>query len=96
MKKTKRMKKLLTVMPILAMFLLAPCALADEKRGYLREDPIFKDRTNIYDSQGKREGHLRRDPIFEDKVNIYDDRGRKTGYMRRDPVFEDRVNIYKK
>ena len=34
-------------------------------RGYLKQDPIFKCRTNIYDETWERKGYLKEDSIFE-------------------------------
>ena len=41
------------------------------KEGYLKQDPIFKDRTIIYDKNGDRKGYLRRDSLMKERMNIY-------------------------
>jgi len=44
-------------------------------RGYLKQDPLFKDRTNIYDHDGHKKGYMEQDPLFKDRTNIYDQSG---------------------
>jgi hypothetical protein len=33
--------------------------------GYLKKDPIFKDRTNIYDRDGAQKGYIKQDPLLD-------------------------------
>jgi uncharacterized protein YxjI len=63
-------------------------------KGYLQRDPVFKNRTNIYDRSGRRKGYVQQDVLFKDARNIYDRSGRKIGRVKQDPLFSDTQIIY--
>ena len=41
------------------------------KKGYLKQDYLFKDRINIFDKRGRKKGYMQKDPVFVDRTNIY-------------------------
>ena len=59
------------------------------RKGYLQQDILFKNRTNIYDKSGRKKGYVQQDVIFKDTRNIYDRDGRRTGRVKQDPLFSD-------
>ena len=39
--------------------------------GYLKQDPLFKYRTDVFDKDGRPKGYLKPDPLFEDRTDYY-------------------------
>jgi hypothetical protein len=48
----------------------SPCIIDG---GYLQQDRIFKDRTNIYDQKGHKAGYLEEDSVYKDRAKIHTD-----------------------
>jgi hypothetical protein len=94
------MKKLVLLVLGLLIFVSHIQSWADSGRsthsGYLQQDVLFKNRTNIYDQRGRKKGYVEQDVLFRDTKNIYDKDGRRTGRVKQDPLFSDIKIIYDK
>jgi hypothetical protein len=66
------------------------------RSGYLKTDPLFEDRLNIYDDSGRVKGYIKQDNLFKNRKNIYDEDGRQKGYLHDDYLYKGRTNIYDK
>jgi hypothetical protein len=64
-------------------------------KGYLKQDSLLKDRTNIYDEKGHRKGYLKEDNLLKGRKNIYDRTGDRKGYLKEDTLLNDKTIIYK-
>lgn len=65
-----------------------------QRVGELRQDPLFRNRTNIYDREGGQTGYLEQDRLLKGQTNIYNRAGDKKGYIRQDRLLENSSNIY--
>ncbi len=86
--------RLLPCLILSTLLLSTSLGFSGDRTGYLKRDPLFKNRVNIHDRSGSVDGYLKKDPLFRNRVNIYDSQGRQKGYLKKDYLFEDRTDIY--
>jgi len=66
------------------------------RTGYLKQDRLYPDRTNIYDRNSSRKGYLKQGRLFKDRTYIYDSKGQIKGYLKEDWLNKDQTNFYGK
>jgi hypothetical protein len=44
-----------------------------QRKGYLKQDSLIKDRTNIYEEKGNQKGYLKPDSLVNERTNVYSD-----------------------